>query len=90
MIKDKIILMVNEWYESITLEEVVFTYTSYTRDLESSKQTESELTGKCSKAGKIKVRTEEYDKCKTEGKFYKCFKEGKDVKHKSARITTKA
>ena len=75
VIKDKLTFMVNERYESTTLEEVVFMYTSYARDLELFKQqTENELTGKRSKASKLRVRSEELEKCKAEGKCFKCAK----------------
>ena len=74
--------MVNEKYMEITLEEEIFTYTSYARDLKLSKETENALSGKRSKAGKAKIKSEEFEKCKQDGKCYKCFKEGFDVKYK--------
>ena len=82
VIKEKVTLMVNERYEEIKLEVVIHTYTSYARDLELSKQTESELSGKKPRASKLKVRNEEFEKCKTEDKCYKCFKDGKNVNYK--------
>ena len=47
VIEDKIMLMENECYESIAMEEVVFMYASHARDLEFSKQTENKSTEKC-------------------------------------------
>ena len=47
-----------------------------------SMQTEKELAGKRSKAGKAKVKIEEFEKCKQEGKCYKCYKDGLDVNYK--------
>ena len=82
VVKDKITSMVNEKYLDITLEEVILTYTSYARDLEMSKRTEKELTDKRSKAGKAKVKSEEFEKCKQEGKCYKCSKDGSEVNYK--------
>ena len=82
VVKDKITSMVNEKYLDITLEEVILTYTSYARDLEMSKQTEKELSGKRSKAGKAKVKSEDLEECKQEGKCCKCFKDGLEVKYK--------
>ena len=81
VVKDKITLMVNEKYMEIFLEEVIFTYTSYARDLELSEETENALSGKRSKAGKAKVKRKEFEKFKQDGKCYKCFKEGSDVKY---------
>ena len=54
VVRDKITPMLNEKYLEITLEEVIQTYTSYARDLELSKETQSALSGKRSKAGKTK------------------------------------
>ena len=53
--------MVNEKYMEITLEEEIFTYTSYARDLKLSKETENALSGKRSKAGRAKVKSEEFE-----------------------------
>lgn len=39
-VEDTIALMVNERYLDITLKEVIFTFSSYARDLELSEQTE--------------------------------------------------
>ena len=61
VVKDRITLMVNEKYLEITLEEVIFIYTSYARYLELSKETESALSGKRSKAGRAKVKSEEFE-----------------------------
>ena len=82
VMKDKITLMVNEKYLEITLEEVTFTYTSHARDLELSKETESALSGKKPKVDKVKVKNEEFERCKQEGKCFKCFKAGLEVKYK--------
>ena len=59
-------------YLDITLEEVILTYNSYARDLELSKQTESELNGWKKEVGKVKVKGEVFEKCKLEGKCLKC------------------
>ena len=87
---------------------MIHTYTSYSCDLELSKQTEKltfplivslaivfhvsfislllaicfTSTGKRKKAGKVRVRSEEFEKCKAEGKCFKCTKEGWNVKYK--------
>ena len=82
VVKDKITLMVNENYLDITLEEVIQTYTSYTRDLELSKETQIALSGKRSKTSKIRFKSEEFEKCKHDGKCFKCHKEGLDTKYK--------
>ena len=80
VVKDKITLMVNENYLDITLEEVIQTYTSYARDLELSRETQIVLSGKRLKAGKTKVKNEEFDKCKQYGNCFKCAKDGLEVK----------
>ena len=82
VVKDTITLMVDENYFDITLEEVILTYTSYARDLDMSKQTEKELAGKRSKAGKAKVKSEEFGNCHQEGNHYKCSKDCFEVKYK--------
>ena len=66
VVKDKITLIVNERHLDITLEEVIFTFSSYARDLELSEQTERELSGKKSRASKAKVKSEEFEKLKQE------------------------
>ena len=67
----KITLMVNGRYLDTTLEEVIFTFTSYARDLELSEQTERVLVGKKLKTSKIKVKNEEFDMMYTvSGKCY--------------------
>ena len=81
VVRDKITLIVNEKYLEITLEEVIQTYTSYARDLELSKETQIALSGKRSKAGKTKVKNEEFDKCKQYGNCFKCAKDGLEVKY---------
>ena len=81
VVKDKITLMVNENYLDITLEEVIQTYTSYARDLELSKETQIALSGKRSKTSKIRFKSEEFEKCKHDGKCFKCHKEGLDVRY---------
>lgn len=68
VVKDKITLMVNEKYLDITLEEVILTFPSHVRDLEISEQTEKELSGKMSTASEAKIKSEEFEKCKQEGK----------------------
>ena len=40
------------------------------------------LSGKRSKAGRTKVKSEEFEKCKQEGKCYKCSKDGLEMKYK--------
>ena len=82
VVRDKITLMVNKKYLEIILEEVIQMYTSYARDLELSKETQSALSGKRSKAGRTKVNSEEFEKCKQEVKCYKCSKGGLEVKYK--------
>lgn len=82
MIKDEITSMANERYLGITLGEVILTHISYARDLEMSKLTEEKLSGNKPKVGKVKVKNEEFEKCKQEGKCFKCFKEGLDGKYK--------
>ena len=74
--------MVIERYESITLEEMVFMYTLYARDLELFEQTEYELTGKISNASKARVRSEKFEKCLAERKRFKCAKVGRNFKYK--------
>ena len=69
VVKDKITLMVNERYLVITLEKVIFTTSSYARDLELSEQTERESSVKKSWAIKAKVKSKEFGKCKQDGKF---------------------
>ena len=63
-------------------QEVIFTYTSYARDLELSKETKSALSGKKSNVSKVKVKKEEFERCKQEGKCFKCFKAGLEIKYK--------
>ena len=77
--------MVNERYESIILEEVVPVYTSYIFNLELSNQTGRELSCKRPKANKMKVRSVEFKTWKLEGKCYKCFNNGKDMKYKDCK-----
>ena len=60
---------------------MILTYNSYARDPEISKETENELIGERSKAGKAKIKSEEFAKCRQDGKCYKCFNEGSDVKY---------
>ena len=87
VMKDKITLMVNEKYLEITLEEVIFTYISCARDLELSKETASALSEKKPKVGKVKVKNEEFEICKQEGKCFKCFKAGLEIKYKECSNT---
>ena len=47
-----------------------------------SKQIEKEFPGKKPKIGKAKIRNEEFEKCKQDGKCFKCFKEGSEVKYR--------
>ena len=81
-VKDKITLMVSERYLDTTLEEVILTCTFYARDLEMLKLTEKVLSGKKPKVGIIKVKNEEFEKCKQEGKCFRRYKEDLDVKYK--------
>ena len=56
VVKDKITLTVNEKYLEITVEEIIFIYTSYARDLKLSKETENENLVKGPKLVKQKLK----------------------------------
>ena len=47
-----------------------------------SRETESALSGKKPKVGKVKVKNEEFERCEQEGKCFECFKEGSEIKYK--------
>ena len=87
LLKEKLSMLVNDNYHSISLERVVREFTTHFRDQEISNQVEEDLYGKRKQrivnAAKAKLNTKkEFGDCVRQGMCYHCYVQGeKDAKY---------